>query len=384
MDAWMNLRGILATLALLATLAVAAPAHAAGDPVASGSFELKLAGSLRKQLKQGHASLRAGSLTIVQGTVDPVTGAGELTLGGKLRFARGHKKLSYGKLTATLGSGGALKSAGKPLFALSGGSLQRNGFGADLGGVKLKLQRSAAGKIKRKLGLRSLRAGSAGSLNVSEQPQTVQLSGGTAFVNPYASNVPGTVAAKLSAHCIDPVNGVTTRAPATQPGGLLTPYHFPISGGTISPSGDDGLIQQAGGLTIANFHPAPGASGFPSGCKTNAASPPPLAQLAEYDFAFDLLNKTVKSHVVITNHPTQPNGDQGTVVQANLDSSNLVVTVDPQAHTASATGAVIQINAGTALYLNQVFPQPLANFDSSKEFAAGDLFATADVTATIR
>ena len=379
----MKARALITTLALLATLAIAAPAQAAGDPVASGSFKMKLAGSLGKQLKRSHASAKA-SMTIEGGTVDPVTGAGELTLGGKLRFKRGHRKLVYGKLKATLGSGGALTSAGKPLFALSGGSLQRNGLGADLGGVRVKLKRSAAGKIRHKLGLRSLRPGSAGSLTVSEQPQTVQLTGGTASVNAYASNVPGTVASKLSAHCVDPVNGVTTIAPATQPGGLLTPYRFPISGGTISPSGSAGLIQQAGGLTIANFHPAPGASGFPSGCKTNASSPPPLAQLAESDFAFDLQNRTVTSHVVITNHPTEPNGDQGTVVQANLDSTNLVVNVDPQAHTASATGAVIRINAGTALYLNQVFPQPLANFDSSKEFAAGDLFATADVTATIR
>jgi hypothetical protein len=380
----MKPRGPIAILTVFATLAVAATAHAAGDPVASGSFELKLAGKLGKQLKQGHASLRAGSLTIEQGTVDPVTGAGELILGGRLRFAHGHRKLAYKKLTVTLGSGGSLSSAGKPLFALSGGSVTRNGFGADLGGVKLKLGKPAARKIKRKLGLRSLRAGSAGSVSVSEQPQTVQLTGGTAAVNAYSATVPGSVASKLSYHCVDSVAGVTVRAPASQPGGLLTPYHFPITGGTISPSGDDGLIQQAGGLTIANTHPAPSASGFPSGCKTNAPSPPPLAQLAETDFAFDLLNRTVKSHVVISNHPTQPNGDQGVVVQANLDSSNLTVNVDPQSHAASATGAVIRINAGTALYLNQVFPQPLANFDASREFAAGDLFATADVSATIR
>jgi hypothetical protein len=371
-------------LSVLATFTIAAPAHAAGDPIASGSFKLKLGGSLHKQLKQGGASLKPASLRIQQGTVDPISGAGDLTLGGKLRFKRGHRKLSYGKLTATLGSGGALKSAGKPLFGLSGGSLTRNGLGADLGGVKMKLRRSAARKIKRKLGLRSLRAGSAGSISVSEQPQTVQLTGGSARVSAFGVSDPGSVASKLSAHCINPVSGVMKRAPATQPGGLLTPYFFPITGGTISPTGSDGVIQQAGGLTIVNFHPSPSASSYPSGCKTNAASPPPLAQLDEFDFAFDLSRKTVESHVVISNHPTQPNGDQGTVVQANLDSTNLVVSVDPAEHTATVTGGVIKINSGTALYLNQVFPQPLANYDPSMEFVAGDLFATADVSATIR
>ncbi len=379
-----KLRATVAALPLVVMLATAAPAHAAGDPIANGTFQLQVGGSVKKQLKKAHATVSSSSLTIQQGSVDPTSGQGELTLAGQVRFKRGHKKMSFGRLTATLGPNGALLSNKQPLFSLSGGSVTRNGFGADLGGVKLKLRKPAARKIKRKLGLRSLHAGSAGSVSVSEQPQTVQLTGGTAVVNAYPNTVPGSVAAKLSFHCVDSIAGVTVRAPATQPGGLLTPYHFPITGGTISPSGDDGLIQQAGGLTIANTHPAPSASGFPSGCKTNAPSPPPLAQLAETDFAFDLLNRTVKSHVLISNHPTQPNGDQGVVVQANLDSSNLVVNVDPEAHTATATGAVIRINAGTALYLNQVFPQPLANFDASREFAAGDLFATADVSATIR
>jgi hypothetical protein len=377
----MKIRATLPLLPLLALLVTAAPAHAAGDPIANGSLELRVAGAFKKQLKKNHASLSQASLAIEQGTVDPINGEASLKLAGKLRLKHGHRKLSYGNLTATLGDNGALMSGKTRLFSLSGGSVTRNGFGAQLGGVKLKLGKASARKIDRKLGLRSLRPGSAGSLTVSEQPQTVQLTGGSAKVSAYLTNVAGSVATKLKYHCINPVTGITPIGAAIEPGGLATPYFFPISGGTISPAGTDGLIQQSGGLELQNIHGDTG-DGVVNKCKGSGA--PPLAKLDEFDFAFDLKQNTVKSHVVISNHPTAPNGDQGTVVQASLDSSSLKVSLDPEGHTVTATGGVIRINSGTALYLNQVFPQPLASFDASKEFVAGDLFAAADISATVR
>ena len=87
---------------------------------------------------------------------------------------------------------------------------------------------------------------------------------------------------------------------------------------------------------------------------------------------------------MISGHPTDPTGDQGVLVGADLASNQLTVSVDPVNHTISTSGAEIRINRGTALYLNQVFPQPVASYDPDKEFAAGDAFGIASVTASVR
>jgi hypothetical protein len=372
----MTARSLASVLMLAVVLAIVPSAAAAGDPIASGSLQLKTSGSLKKVLKRGHATMSPDALGIDQGTLDPTTGSGQLTFKGALRFKHGRKKIVYRKLSATLGPGGVLKSGSKVLFSLSGGKLTRDGFGAQIDSAKLSLRRSAAKKLSRKLGLPALRAGSAGSASVAAQPQTVQIASGTATLAPYLPNHAGSVAAKLGAHCINSASGVTPIAPATEPGGFTTPFIFPVTGGTISPDGADGLIQQSGGLKLVSVH---GGGGLPSGCSTVT-----LAQLTETDFSYDLLQKTVLSHVVISGHPTDPTGDQGVLVGANLDSDQLTVNIDPEAHTISTTGAEITINRGTALYLNQVFPQPGASYDPDKEFAAGDAFGIASVTASVR
>jgi hypothetical protein len=369
-------RGLASILMLAALLAIVPSAAAAGDPVASGSLRLKTSGSLKKQLKRSHATMSPKALTIDKGTLDPTTGSGQLSFKGSLRFKHGQKKVVYRKLSATLGAGGVLKSGTTPLFGLRGGTLTRDGFGAQISSAKLTLRRSAAKKLSRKLGLPSLRAGSAGSASVAAQPQTVQIVSGSATLAPYLPNHAGSVAAKLGAHCVNSASGVTPIAPATEPAGVTTPFVFPVTGGTISPDGADGTIQQSGGLKLVSVTGGPGVSPH-----CNTITP---AQLTETDFAYDLLQKTVLSHVVISGHPTDPTGDQGVLVGATLDSAQLTVSVDPAKHTVATSGAEIRINRGTALYLNQVFPQPVASYDPSSEFAAGDAFGVASVTATVR
>ena len=180
----MRPRGLLVALLLVAALVFAPTAFGAGDPVASGSFHLKLSRSFQQQLRRNGVAMKPKVFSVEQGSIDPITGTGTLTLKGKLRFKHGHKKVVYNKVTATLGSNGVLKGGGVKLFNLRGGTVVRNGFGADVSGVKASFRKGAAKKINKRLGLHSLHRASAGSLSVSEQPQTVEVTGGNGARGP--------------------------------------------------------------------------------------------------------------------------------------------------------------------------------------------------------
>jgi len=124
----------IVALSVAALLAFAPTAFGAGDPVRTGSFQLKLSHSFKKQLSNHGVAITPKSYAIKSGSIDPTTGTGTLTLKGKLRFKHGHKKVVYKKVTATLGPNGFLKGGGVKLFNLTGGTVVRNGFGADVSG----------------------------------------------------------------------------------------------------------------------------------------------------------------------------------------------------------------------------------------------------------
>lgn len=366
------------SIAAVMTLALAPAAFGAGDPVASGSFQLQLSASFRKQLRRAGVAIKPRLFSIKEGTVDPLTGEGNLTLAGKLRFKHGRRKVVYDKVTATLGAGGVLKGGGTKLFSLSGGGAVRDGFGAQIAGVKASLLKSAARKISRKLRLHSLHRAAAGSLRVSVQPQTVEVTGGDMHIvpDPTLTAGSGTVASKASAHCLDFVSGVTAISPGVKNPPVNTPsFDFPVTGGTISPNGTDGVIQQTGGIQLANRQ---SGGGVPSGCSSM-----PLATIQETNFANNLPHSYISAHVVVSGAvPT--NGDFGVVPGTNLDDSHATVVADPVNHTVTITGSVITINGATALTLNSTFLQPMSSYDQSLDFAPGDLFATANLTVTTR
>src|SRR5205085_5349949 len=146
------------------------------------------------QLKHNGVKLLPKKLKIKGGSsLDPTTGAGTIKL-GKITFKKGGKKVIYGNAKAILGSKGRISGSGGKLFRLSKGTVARNGFGARVSGVKVKLLGSAAKRINKKLGLHSLHGGSAGKLTVDEQPQTVQIISGTAFVDVPLSDLGGSTA----------------------------------------------------------------------------------------------------------------------------------------------------------------------------------------------
>ena len=372
----MGPRGLLVALLLVAALVFAPTAFGAGDPVASGSFNLKLSRSFKNQLRRNGVAMKPKVFTVEQGSIDPITGTGTLTLKGRLRFKHDHKKVVYNKVTATLGSNGVLKGGGVKLFKLSGGAVTRNGFGADLSGVKASFLKSAAKKINKKLGLHSLHRASAGSLSVSEQPQTVEVTGGNVHVVPEPLSAgSGTVTSKLLAHCINGLTGVTAIGPGIKNPPALTPsFDFPVTGGTISPQGTDGVVNSAGGIELAN------TNGNIGDCDT---APPPLATLEQTDSSYNLLSNYISSHVVIEGSvPTV--GDQGVGIGSNLNASNATVSANPDDHSVTVNGTVIRFNKGSALFLRQTFPQPTSSYDASMEFVSGDLFGTMNLTVTTR
>ncbi len=277
--------GIVAILVVSVALLSAPTAFSAGDPVASGTFSFKRSSGFKHQLKSNGVKLKPKAFKIqtAGSSVDPITGAGTLRL-GKITFKKGNKKVVYSNAKATLGANGGkgnIKGSTGKLFSLSGGTVARNGFGATVSGVKVKLLKGAAKKINKKLGLHSLHKGSAGSLAVAEQPSTVQIVSGTATVKPAPPPVLGgpavSVTAKLQFHCVDPPSGVIPIQGATQdplPDGT---FHFPVTGGTVGPTGKDGVLQLGGGVQLssgAGTSPFSGLFPQPGTCSATAYTTP--------------------------------------------------------------------------------------------------------------
>ncbi|MGH2981738.1 MAG: hypothetical protein ACRDKV_06825 [Solirubrobacterales bacterium] len=369
-----------AAASLCAALALAPAASGAGDPVANGHFELALSTAFKKQLKEKSASVKARGLSVEAGSVDPVTGAGSLNLGGTVKFKYRRKRVVFGNLEVTLGPNGRLKGSvlrrgGTPkrgattLFRLSGGSVIREGFGARISGLQASFARRGAKKLRRKLGVRLPRR-TAGSLAVYIQPETVEVLGGTATVSQDLS--PGGIADKLRAHCIDPVAGVSPTGAATQPGGPGTPFLVPVSGGTISPTGwTAGVVDLAGGLDVEV-----GGPGLPGGCPTSSVATIHFAKLA-----VNVAHESVKLELSASG-PASP--FPGMVLplelQGNTDSATMLA--DPATHTLTASGVVLGVDHSAAWAMNTFLPHPSGG--PSTQFQVGDLFGSAGMTVQVR
>jgi hypothetical protein len=355
--------GVVIAMAMAGALVVSSAAYGAADPVSSGKFTLKLSGGFKNQLKHNGVKMKPTKFTINGGTLDPTTGAGTVNLKGKLTFKKGAKKVVYSKLTAKLGSKGSLKGKAGKVFSLKGGSVVRDGFGADIKNVKLKFLKSAAKKINKKLGLHSLHQASAGKATASNvQPSTVTLVSGTSELTPNA-----TTFGKFPAHCVNPTpgtGGIFPIAPAT-PNLATTPpsTDFPITGGSLSPAATSGTVIAAGGIDIhKNIN-------VPTGATIPRCDQLPVSDLKQTDLTLDLNTKQVQAHVVIAGTGnTALDGDKGTAFIGTIDLTGATVTANPSTRKITITNAAAAFNATSALVLNGAFP---CNGDSGFSMTAG-------------
>ena len=381
MNSKIKTHGALSALIVGVALSFATPAFGAQDPIESGSMKLKLSNRFADALASQGAKMTPTSFSVDTGSIDPIDGTGTLALKGRLRFRTNTKKLVFRKVNARLGATGVLKVGGVRMFRLQGGKVQRNGFGAEVKGVGATLTSKGAQKLRRRLGLHGLRHMRAAKVTVSEQPHTVEVTGGKVRLvpDPNLTYGSGTLASKLQSHCINFISGNTAVAPAVKveddPDPSAPYYDFPVSGGTIGPDAKAGRVELDGGLRLMNTNASFGS------CNSSS---PPLATLTQTELAYKLGARSIASRVVVTGATPDEAGDQGVGDGSDLDLSTATVSADPEAGRITVKGIVIRQKKSAALLLNQVFPQRAGHLDGAQEFETGDLFGLANLTVTTR
>ncbi len=250
--------GILAA-ALFALLAFAPFASAASDPLASGSTTIVLQGNFTKYLKTfgiktlkiKPAKLKGNKATfkVTGGSLDPITGKGEVTLGGGLKFKAGKKTAPVKALVLNTNKKALFaKVGGKKvkLATIAGWSHTRNGFGVNLKVNKVKLTNAGANALNKKLGFSKgkpkpfLKNKLIAKSRAETQPSTVTVLPG----NLMTLATDATTIGKLE----DVKVAIPVSAPTTEPSKGV--FDFPIVGGTVGPTGTAGTVQSAGGLQL--------------------------------------------------------------------------------------------------------------------------------------
>jgi len=336
-------------LAPVAALAVAAPANAATTvELDGGATAIKLAPKAAKALRSaGIRVVLAKPARVVRGTIafpvnggeiDPATAKGTITHRGGLTFRMGRAKvavknptLNTNKRTLTVRVG----SRSLVLATVKGGKVTRDGFDTEVGALKLTLSKKAASALNRAFGIRSIKGGMAlgTAASVTEAAEIAIEEGNTTLtLDARAAGVLG--AARVS---LTPVAPATADNPIT--------LRFPVTGGTVSTDDLSGRIEHAGGLTLRS------ADGSRSVVLTDPVLN--LGATPTFGITFSGLANTTIADVTLTGAPS----------------------VDADARTISATGAVLRLNAAAAAVLNGTF---------GRAFTAGDVLGTASLTAQAR
>lgn len=380
------LSAVAAVAALAALLALAPFASAASDPLASGTTTITLNKGLFKKLKKAGVKVlkvspakvngRKVTLPVSGGALDPTNGQGTVEHNGGIKFKHG-KKSAVVKVIELNTTANSLKAnvAGKKmkLATVSGVTVARNGFGANVSIGKLKLTGNAAKQLNKKLGFggkggkkssasTSKSKGSQGPFKGNQvlggstsetQPKTVTvLPGGEATLLTNLETVGKFVSLKVE---LEPI------APATEKLALPPSFFFPISGGTIAPNGLGGTVQTSGGVKLTQ-EPVLGLE---------------LTMTLEAIWV-DLSARTATVEVDIeSSNPelVKTPGKLGRSSIANLDLNGATIVSDPSAHTVSISNATASLQGVTAAVLNEVFA------GKAEVFKEGDPLGTFSFTA---
>lgn len=385
----------LGLVVMLVGLVWAQSGSAATDPIASGTTTITLNKGLYKKLKKNGvkvlkvspATVKKRKVTLPIGSgssMDPITGAGTLNHSGGFKFKKGKKKAALKSLvlnTTTKALTGKVANKSMKIASVSGLSVTRNGFGANVTIKKLKLTSKAAKRLNSKLApSRSKSSASAsatsnklfkggqvlGSSSSTEQPSTVTVVSGSASLNTSEETV--------RKFTLPPPNGFGVRiepiSPASAAAGptIFSPIlQFPIGGGTIAPDASAGTVQTIGGVNLVQDL-------GPSGKTTMTLNA----------IWIDLTTKvaTVDVTIASTVDPQLNLGPLGRISIANLNLSGATVVSDPANRKVSVVNASATLQAVTAATLTSVFGAP---YDALRiphpTFAEGDPLGTFSFTA---
>jgi Htaa len=356
--------GILAA-ALFALLAFAPFASAAPDPVGSGSTTITLKSGVVNAWKKSGVTLSKVSpaklkgskatFTVTGGSIDPLTGLGTVNLGGGLKFKAGKKSTAVKSLvldTTTKALIAKVAGSKMKMAKIAGFSFARNGFGVNLTVKSLKLTSSAAKQLNKKLGFGAKKAkgkskgkasaskGSSGPFKANQvfgsaaseaQPSTVTVApGGNVTLATDATTL-----AKLEKVKVKTVVG----APTTE--GPKGSFLFPITGGTVGPTGTAGVVQTNGGVVLVQK--------IQTGATTFLET-----EITLGNFYVDLAAKTVSVEVVAKSNasPSLNLGNVGRASIADLNLAGATVTADPATRTVSVQNAAATLQVVAAEVLN--------------------------------
>jgi hypothetical protein len=350
---------LAASLALLALSAAAPAAHAAYDPLGSGTTKLTLDKGFARLLAAHGVELaatapakrqgRSFTLPVSGGALDPTEEKGEIAQEGTLTFQRGARRVPLREIV--------VKTKAEPLIAKVGGgqlklataakrSFARAGFGSSFTANNLRLSAKFATRLAKKLRLHGVfEAGQRlGILRSSAQPATVAiLATGRATLTPDPTFI-----AKLDKLFIS-LNPI---APAERSPGPL--FSLPIiGGGALAPDASAGTLRSGGSLEFLQL----GAG-----------------QIFWHELWLEPGSHQVLAEADIEPTPTFP-GKLGQVSVADLDLAPGTITPDPLARTIAVSAARLALTAQTASYFNRAFAA------GKPTFAAGEALGSVSFTA---
>jgi len=323
--------------ALFALLAFAPYASATADPVETGSATITLNNGFTKYLKTfgikttkiSPAKLKGKKATfpVTGGEVDPTSGGGTVNLGGGLKFKAGKKSAPVkGLVLDTSKKALFAKVAGKKikLATVKGYSFTRAGFGVSMTVKKLKLTKTAAKKLNKKLGYAKgkpkpfIANKLMGSAKAEEQPATVALVPG--------GNVSFNADQELLKKLKDVETNAAVIAPTTEKG--FGNYELPITGGNIGPTGAAGQVQTGGGLLLTQKLPTSPTTALET-------------EITLGNMWIDLSAKTVTVEVVAKSNASESLnlGNLGRSSIADLTITG--VSVNPTARTVSVSSSAV-------------------------------------------
>jgi hypothetical protein len=375
------LSAVAAAAALVALLAFAPFASAASDPLASGKTILTLNKGFYKKLKRngiqvvrvkrGTVKNRTVTMIVVGGSLDPTTGKGTIKVNGGVKFKRGKRSVPFRVLTFDTKKNALIGDAGKKhmkLASFSGVTFSRDGFGTDIKVKTVKLTRSAAKQVNKRLGLsgksRSNRRAAASSADANPVFKAGQVMGGvsnatqpktvTVLAQDQAALIPNLATfGKFGEHGVNPTPGhdLNPISPAQEVPGPA--FVFPLTGGTLAPDATSGTVNSGGGIAIKS--------------SVNANT------VDFNNLSLDFTHKTVLADNTVNGTLT------GRSSIADVDMSGATVTSDSSAKTITVTGASVKLQAVAAALLNSEFP--LVVPDPNGDFVAGDPLGTVTFTA---